>query len=152
MPQMVGKTLKFVTVIRRSFCAERKAERSENCSKLFFKKKETLGCFFWWLVEEVFCVKEKSIPVVLGMLLRMCMCWREGLRLFRRLDNCIDERKLLLIWAVQISNVTEDGINRDVNFNYFFTYKAIGMKDYYYPAELFREQVIKAYSACWQVS
>ena len=36
-------------------------------------------------------------------------------------------------------------INRDVNFNYFFTYKAIGMKDYYYPADLFREQVIKAY-------
>ena len=39
-------------------------------------------------------------------------------------------------------------INRDVNFNYFFTYKAIGMKDYYYPAELFREQVMKVYSAC----
>lgn len=39
-------------------------------------------------------------------------------------------------------------INRDVNFNYFFTYRAIGMKDYYYPAELFREQVMKFYSAC----
>lgn len=39
-------------------------------------------------------------------------------------------------------------INRDVNFNYFFTYRAIGMKDYYYPAELFREQVMKVYSAC----
>lgn len=39
-------------------------------------------------------------------------------------------------------------INRDVNFNYFFTYKAIRMKDYYYPAELFREQVMKVYSAC----
>lgn len=39
-------------------------------------------------------------------------------------------------------------INRDVNFNYFFTYKVIGMKDYYYPAELFREQVMKVYSTC----
>lgn len=39
-------------------------------------------------------------------------------------------------------------INRDVNFNYFFTYKAIGMKDYYYPSELFREQVMKDYSTC----
>ena len=36
-------------------------------------------------------------------------------------------------------------INREVNFNYFFTYKAIGMKDYYYPADLFRVQVMKAY-------
>ena len=39
-------------------------------------------------------------------------------------------------------------INRDVNFNYLFTYKAIGMKDYYYPAEVFRKQVMKVYSAC----
>ena len=36
-------------------------------------------------------------------------------------------------------------INRDINFNYFFTYKAIGMKGYYYPGDLFREQVLKAY-------
>jgi len=36
-------------------------------------------------------------------------------------------------------------INRDVNFNYFFTYTAIGLKDYYLPAELFRELVVKAY-------
>lgn len=36
-------------------------------------------------------------------------------------------------------------VNRDINFNYFFTYKAIGMKDYYYPANLFREQVTKTY-------
>ena len=37
-------------------------------------------------------------------------------------------------------------INRDINWNYFFTYKAIGMKDYYFPAELFRELVVKEYS------
>ena len=37
-------------------------------------------------------------------------------------------------------------INRDINFNYLFTYKAIGMKDYYFPAELFRELVVKEYS------
>lgn len=37
-------------------------------------------------------------------------------------------------------------INQDINWNYFFTYKAIGMKDYYFPAELFRELVVKEYS------
>lgn len=37
-------------------------------------------------------------------------------------------------------------INRDINFNYFFTYKAIGMKDYYFPAKLFRALVVKKYS------
>ena len=39
-------------------------------------------------------------------------------------------------------------INRDVNFNFLFTYAAVGLKDYYYPAELFRELVVKAYGGC----
>ena len=38
-------------------------------------------------------------------------------------------------------------INRDINFNYSFTYKAIGMEDYYFPAELFRKLVVEAYGA-----
>ena len=63
-----------------------------------------------------------------------------------QLDYAFDGRRF---WEYVENGVLHTRrINRDVNFNYFFTYKAIGMKDYYYPAELFREQVIKAYSAC----
>lgn len=39
-------------------------------------------------------------------------------------------------------------INWDVNFNYAFTHKAVGQKEYYFPAELFREQVVRAYGCC----
>lgn len=36
-------------------------------------------------------------------------------------------------------------INRDVNFNYLFTHKAAGKKDFYYPGEFFRELVLSRY-------
>lgn len=37
-------------------------------------------------------------------------------------------------------------INHDVNFNYLFTYKSAGKKDFYHPAEIYRELVVSAYS------
>ena len=36
-------------------------------------------------------------------------------------------------------------INYDVNFSNFVTYKAMGLADYYVPAELFRAKVIEFY-------
>lgn len=37
-------------------------------------------------------------------------------------------------------------INHDVNFDYPFTHKSAGKKEFYFPAELFRELVVSAYS------
>lgn len=37
-------------------------------------------------------------------------------------------------------------INQDVNFNHLFTHKAAGKKDFYYPAEFYREQVVSHFS------